>query len=66
MARLSAQVDRELSPFEVLTPSVALRWVAGAALRGNLGVVRDFFAIGKRNMQVQRARAERVALVSHS
>jgi flavin-dependent dehydrogenase len=63
MARLSAQVDRELSPFEVLTPRIALRWVAGAALRGNLGVVRDFFAIGKQNAQVQRARAERVALL---
>ena len=63
MARLSAQMDRELSPFEVLTPSVALRWVAGAAFRGNLGACRDFVAIGRRNGEVRRALAERVALL---
>jgi flavin-dependent dehydrogenase len=63
MARLSAQADRELSPYDVVPTGTVMRWVAGAALRGRLSVVTSLFATGKRNAVVERARAERLALL---
>jgi flavin-dependent dehydrogenase len=65
-ARLARQVDRELSPFEVLAPSTILRWVAGAALRGRFSVVRSFLAAGKLGGAVARERRERVALLEQA
>jgi len=63
MERLSAQADRELSPYDVVPSGTIMRWVAGAALRGRLSVVTSLFAMGKRNAVVERARAERLALL---
>jgi flavin-dependent dehydrogenase len=63
MRRLAAQLDRELSPYEVIPSATVLRWVLGAALRGRLSVVPSFLAIGKRNAAVARARRERLALL---
>jgi hypothetical protein len=40
-----------------------LGWVAGAALRGRIAVVRGFLSSGKRGKQVARDRRERVALL---
>jgi menaquinone-9 beta-reductase len=62
--RLAAQFDREVSPYEVVSPGTVLRWVAAAALRGRLSVVPALFASGKRNAGVERARKERRALLS--
>jgi flavin-dependent dehydrogenase len=56
MARLVAQTEREISPYEVLSPRKVLRWVLAAALRGNFGVVAPFFAVGRRAAEIQRVR----------
>jgi flavin-dependent dehydrogenase len=63
MARLAAQADRELSPYEVVPPKTVVRWVAGAVFRGRLSLVPDFFAAGKRGARVERLRKERLALL---
>jgi flavin-dependent dehydrogenase len=62
-ARLQAQVDREVSPFEVLSPVQIIPWVLGAALRGRFSVVRSFFAAGKLGAEAARERKHRVALL---
>src|SRR5882672_10584771 len=59
---LAASLDREVSPYAALPPRKVLGWVAGAALRGKLSVVRGFLSSGQRGAQVERARQERVAL----
>jgi hypothetical protein len=40
-----------------------MRWVVGAVLRGKLSVLPSLVAAGKRNAAVERARAERLALL---
>jgi hypothetical protein len=61
--RLSAQLDRELSPYEVVPMGMLLRAMAGAMFRGNFSVVPAFFAAGKRGAGVDRDRRERRALL---
>jgi flavin-dependent dehydrogenase len=61
--RMAAQADRELSPYAVVPTGMILRWVAGAAVRGNLGVVRSFLDAGKRNTATEKERRARVALL---
>jgi menaquinone-9 beta-reductase len=56
MARLGAQLDREISPFETVPVGTVLRAVLGAVLRGRFGVLPPFFAAGKRNAEIQRIR----------
>jgi flavin-dependent dehydrogenase len=56
MSRLSAQFDRELSPYDVLPPATALRWVAGATLRGRLPVLRSFLRSARHNAAMARER----------
>jgi flavin-dependent dehydrogenase len=63
MARLAAQADRELSPYDVVSPGTVLGWVIGAALRGRLSVVPSFFAAARRGARAARARRERVGLL---
>jgi flavin-dependent dehydrogenase len=62
--RLTAQVDRELSPFEVVPMGMLLKAMAGAMLRGNFSVVPAFFAAGKRGARAERARRERLELLA--
>ncbi len=59
-ARLAAQVNREISPYDVVPVGTVLRMVLGAVLRGKLSVVPAFLAAGKRGTQVERARRERI------
>jgi hypothetical protein len=56
MSRLSAQFDRELSPYDVLPPATALRWVASATLRGRLPVLRSFLRSARHNAAMARER----------
>ena len=63
LARLGAQLDRQLSPFDVVSTPTVMRWVMGATLRGNLSVVPSFVRAAKRNAHVHRARRERRALL---
>jgi flavin-dependent dehydrogenase len=61
--RLAASVDREISPYGAVPSRNVLGWVAGAALRGRIAVVRGFLSSGRRGKQVARDRRERVALL---
>jgi flavin-dependent dehydrogenase len=61
--RLTAQVDRELSPYEVVPMGTLLKAMGGAMLRGNFAVVPAFFAAGKRGARAERARRERRELL---
>jgi len=63
MARLAAQADREISPYDVVPPGTVLGWVLGAVLRGRFSVVPSFFAVAKRGARARRAREERAALL---
>lgn len=51
-ARLAAVLDRERSPFALATPGEMVRWVAGAVLRGDFGVVPPFLAAIRRHRAV--------------
>jgi flavin-dependent dehydrogenase len=62
VARLAAQADRELSPYEVIPTGTVMRWVLGAALRGKFEVVRSLLAAGKRNAARERVRTARLAV----
>ena len=64
--RLAAQADRELSPYAVVPVGHLLRWVGGAAMRGNLGVVKSFLETGKRNTATEKERRARVALLEEA
>jgi menaquinone-9 beta-reductase len=52
VSRVAAMLDRELSPFALITPGELVRWVAGAVLRGDFGVVRPFLATIRRHTAV--------------
>ena len=64
--RMAAQADRELSPFAVVPMGHLLRWVGGAAVRGNLGVVKSFLETGKRNTATEKEHRARVALLEEA
>jgi flavin-dependent dehydrogenase len=59
MARLSAQTERRLSPYEVVSPGTAVSAMLGGLFTGDFSVVPAFFAAGKRGAEVERARKER-------
>ncbi len=63
MARLQAQANREISPYEVVQLGTLLKLMGGALLRGNFSVLPAFFAAGKRGATVEKERKERVGLL---
>jgi flavin-dependent dehydrogenase len=58
MARMSAQMDRELSPFEVVTPGLAISAMLGAVFTGNFSAWPAFLAAGKVGTEVKRAKQQ--------
>jgi flavin-dependent dehydrogenase len=61
MARVSAQADRELSPFEVIPLGTVLGAVAGGVLTGDFSVLPAFFAAGKRGAAASKVREARAS-----
>jgi flavin-dependent dehydrogenase len=61
LARLAAQADREISPYEVVPTPTVLRWALRAALRGKLSAVSSLLTAGKRRSVIDRARREQLA-----
>jgi flavin-dependent dehydrogenase len=61
LARVSAQADRELSPFEAIPIGTVLRAVAGGLVTGDFSVVRTFFAAGKRGAEMDKVRKARAS-----
>jgi 2-polyprenyl-6-methoxyphenol hydroxylase-like FAD-dependent oxidoreductase len=60
LARMAATMEHKLSPLETFPVRHVLWWTLGAALRGSLGVVPQFLAIGRRasanNRELSRRR----------
>jgi hypothetical protein len=53
-ARIAATMEHQLSPFETFPVRQVLLWTLGAALRGSLGVVPQFVAMGRRASAINR------------
>jgi 2-polyprenyl-6-methoxyphenol hydroxylase-like FAD-dependent oxidoreductase len=53
-ARIAATMEHQLSPFETFPVRQVLWWTLGAALRGSLGVVPQFVAMGRRASAINR------------
>jgi flavin-dependent dehydrogenase len=53
-ARMAATMEHQLSPTDTFPVRQVLRWTLGAALRGSLGVVPQFLAMGRRGNAVNR------------
>jgi flavin-dependent dehydrogenase len=61
LARVSAQADREMSPFEVVPFGTVLGALAGGVLTGDFSVVPAFLAAGKRGAEVNKVLAARAS-----
>jgi hypothetical protein len=62
-ARLSAVGEREVSPFEIVSPGQVVRWIAGAVIRGRRGFWEPFKSSGKLGSWLARETSERTALL---
>lgn len=63
--RMAAVPDHRLSPYELISPLLALRLAAGAALRGAPGaLLRDFVQMGHRAAAVRKELENRRQLLS--
>jgi flavin-dependent dehydrogenase len=60
--KLGESADRTISPFDVVSPGMAMRWTLGALLRGRFGVLPAFIATARRSAAREALRRERVAL----
>jgi flavin-dependent dehydrogenase len=54
LQRLAATFAHRLSPYEVTSPTHALRWLLAAMVRGRFDWLRDFKAMGRRGAEVKR------------
>ena len=61
--RMALVMEHKLSPFEAFPVSKILTWTIGAAVRGKLRVVPEFFAKGKRAAFVNREIKSRMKLL---
>jgi flavin-dependent dehydrogenase len=59
-------VEHQISPYALLTVAQVARWALGAALRGRLRVVPEFFASGKRATAMQKEIAHRQVLAARA
>jgi menaquinone-9 beta-reductase len=57
--RIRQVVERSISPFEAFSTGQVVGWTLGALLRGRFGVVKPFFAAGKRMASVKKELAVR-------
>lgn len=55
--RFIRSMKHELSPLDVVSPAQALGWVLGGALRGRLGLVRDFLRRASSSREAASAQA---------
>jgi len=60
--RIRAVIERTVSPFDAFSTGQVIGWTLGALLRGRFGVVKPFFAAGKRTAQVKKELAARTRL----
>jgi len=61
-ARIREVIDRTISPFDALSTGQVIGWTLAALLRGRFGVLRPFFAAGKRTAAVKKELAARQKL----
>ena len=62
--RMALVMEHKLSPFDAFPVSSIIKWTIGAALRGNLHVIPEFFAKGKRASFVNRELKSRRKLLA--
>jgi hypothetical protein len=65
-ARMAATIEHKLSPLETFPVGQVLRWTLGAALRGSLGVVPQFLAMGRRGSANNRELSLRRRLLAEA
>jgi hypothetical protein len=65
-ARMAATMEHQLSPVETFPVRQVLWWTLGAALRGSLGVVPEFIAMGRRGSAVNRELSMRRQLLAEA
>jgi hypothetical protein len=53
-ARMAATMEHQLSPSATFSVRQVLWWTLGAAVRGSLGVVPQFIAMGRRGSAINR------------
>ena len=53
-ARMAATMEHQLAPNETFSVRQVLWWTLGAALRGSLGVIPQFVAMGRRGSAINR------------
>jgi menaquinone-9 beta-reductase len=63
---LMKPIEHQLSPFEVFSVRQIAGWTLSAALRGRVGVVREFLAMGKRATSVQKELEHRKHLAAQA
>ena len=61
--RMALVMEHKLSPFDAFPVSKIIKWTIGAALRGKLKVIPEFFAKGKRASFVNRQLKSRMKLL---
>ncbi len=61
-SRIRAVIERTVSPFDAFSTGQVIGWTLGALLRGRFGVVKPFFAAGKRTAKVKKELAARTQL----
>jgi flavin-dependent dehydrogenase len=64
VAEMPAMVEREVSPYDAISPLLAVRCALAAALRGEPGCIKDFFAMARRGMEVGRELSRRRRLLA--
>lgn len=66
VAKMPAMIEHEISPYENLGPLLPLRCALGAALRGEPGCIKEFFAMARRGMEVGRELSRRRQLLAEA
>jgi len=62
-ARLGAVIDGQLSPYQLVPPSLAMRWAAAELLRGRGGPLREVLRTGARMLRSRREVSRRRRLL---
>lgn len=63
-AGMARAMEHQVSPYEILPMQHVLQWMVGTVLRGNLRVLPEFLAMGKRASQVNRELKSRKTMLA--
>ncbi|MGD8815614.1 MAG: FAD-dependent monooxygenase [Acidobacteriota bacterium] len=66
VAEMPAMVEHEVSPYDTISPLLALRCVLAATLRGEPRCIKEFFTMARRGAEVGRELARRRQLLAEA